>query len=58
MVWHKAPRQLTLVDAGQGNVIKSIDLPQVRHLLASRMQAGDLYAAGDDGRVIRLVPRN
>ncbi|MCH8345275.1 MAG: PQQ-like beta-propeller repeat protein [Planctomycetes bacterium] len=58
MVWDKASRQLTLVDAGQGNVIKSIDLPQVRHLLASRMQAGDLYAAGDDGRVIRLVPRN
>ena len=35
----------------------TIDLPGVRHLVMSTTESGDLYAAGDDGRVIRLVPR-
>ncbi|MHC4414507.1 MAG: outer membrane protein assembly factor BamB family protein [Planctomycetota bacterium] len=57
MVWDDAQRRMTIVDVGLGAAITTVDLPAVRHLQLSAPQSGELYAAGDDGRVTRLVPR-
>ena len=57
MVWDDHESRMSLVDAERGAVITTVDLPEVRHLVMSSTESGDLYAAGNDGRVIRLVPR-
>ena len=57
MVWDDHEARMSLIDAERGAVMTTIDLPEVRHLLMSSTESGDLYAAGNDGRVIRLVPR-
>ena len=55
MVWDHNGRRMAIVEADRGAVKTTVDLPDVRHIQITEM---DLYAAGDDGRVIRLVPRN
>ncbi len=57
LVWDAEARRLALLDALHGGVRETADVPGVRHLLATATESGDLVAAGDDGRVIRLVPR-
>ncbi len=57
LVWDADRRQLTVMDAARGAVISTLDMPRVEHLQVSRPVDGDLFATGDDGRVIRLVPR-
>jgi outer membrane protein assembly factor BamB len=57
MVWDDTEARMSLIDAERGAVMNTVDLPKVRHLVMSRTESGDLYAAGNDGRVIRLVPR-
>ena len=57
VVWDRRQRLLTTVGTA-GAVIKSVSLPWVKHLQASGLQDGNLVAAADDGRVIRLVPRD
>lgn len=57
VVWDGRQRLLTTVGTA-GAVIKSVSLPWVKHLQASGLQDGNLVAAADDGRVIRLVPRD
>jgi outer membrane protein assembly factor BamB len=57
MVWDDHESRMLLVDAERGAVMTTVDLPEVRHIVMSATESGDLYAAGDDGRVIRLVPR-
>ena len=49
---------MTLLDADRGSVIKTVSLPSVKHLYVTSLVDGDLIAAGDDGRVIALVPKN
>ena len=56
-VWHASDRRLTVVDAGGGGVMQTVRLPSVRHLQMSRHRGGEIFVAGDDGRVSRLVPR-
>ncbi|MHC4219185.1 MAG: outer membrane protein assembly factor BamB family protein [Planctomycetota bacterium] len=58
LVWDEHGRQMTLLDSERGAVMTTIDLPDVRHVLMNDSEPWDLYAASDDGRVIRLVPRN
>ena len=57
LVWDREHRRLTVVESDRGDVVTTINLPAVQHLFAPTPTSGDLYAAGDDGRVIRLVPR-
>ncbi len=57
MVWDDQEARMSLIDAERGAVMTTVDLPEVRHLVMSSTESGDLYAAGNDGRVIRLVPR-
>jgi outer membrane protein assembly factor BamB len=58
LVWDGAARRLALVGAAQGAVRDTLDLPDAHHLLASRLTEGELFAASEDGRVIRALPRN
>ncbi len=57
VAWDARQRLMTSVDTA-GAVIKSVSLPWVKHLKVSGLEEGILLAAADDGRVIRLVPRN
>ncbi|MHC4710426.1 MAG: outer membrane protein assembly factor BamB family protein [Planctomycetota bacterium] len=57
MVWDDHEARMSLIDVERGAVMTTVDLPDVRHLVMSTIESGDLYAAGNDGRVIRLVPR-
>ncbi len=56
-VWDGTKKRLTVVEEARGTVVREIDLPQVAHLVTDSAKPGELYAASDDGRVIRLVPR-
>ena len=58
LVWDQAQRRLELVTADQGAAALSLDLPGIKFLLTNTRQSTDLFAASDDGRVVRLVPRN
>ena len=57
VVWDGRQRLMTSMDTA-GAAIKSVSLPWVKHFQVSGLQEGTLVAAADDGRVIRLVPRN
>jgi outer membrane protein assembly factor BamB len=57
MVWDDRETRMSLIDAERGAVMTTVDLPDVRHIVMSTTESGDLYAVGNDGRVIRLVPR-
>ena len=50
--------ELLVWDDGRGSMIKNIDLPAATRLLVGGPQGSDLFAANNDGRVVRLVPRN
>ena len=58
LVWDQKQRRLELVTADQGAAALSIGLPGIKFLLTNTSQSTDLFAAGNDGRVVRLVPRN
>ena len=53
-VWDAAARVLAIVDATRGGVMTTVALPDVKHLYM--LGTDELYAAGDDGRVISLSP--
>ncbi len=53
-VWDADDRVLAVVDAKRGGVMTTVALPDVRHIYMRG--ANELYAAGDDGRVIALSP--
>ena len=57
-MWSDRAKRLTVVDVEGGHTVTTTTLPDVTHILTSSPESGDLYAAGHDGRVIRLVPRN
>lgn len=56
-VWNAGQRRLKIVEVARGGVIDTADLPRVRHLFMDTT-AGEIFAASDDGRVIRLVTRS
>jgi hypothetical protein len=56
LVWDEPSRTMTVLELERGGVVTSLSLPQV-HLLQAEGPSGAVVAAGDDGRVIRLVPR-
>ncbi len=58
LVWDEGARRLTLVNAADGEVIDSTEVPQARHVMATATTEGNLLAYADDARVIRLLPRN
>jgi outer membrane protein assembly factor BamB len=58
LCWDAEARRMQMAEEATGAAVESVDLPQVLHLRASSAAGGDLFAAGDDGRIIRLVPRN
>jgi hypothetical protein len=58
LVWDQKQRRLELVTADQGAAALRLDLPGIKFLLTNTGRSTDLFAAGNDGRVVRLVPRN
>jgi outer membrane protein assembly factor BamB len=57
LVWDAAARRVTMLAASRGGVVRTADLPQVRSLIASDLNDGELLGVGNDGRLIRLLPR-
>jgi hypothetical protein len=57
LAWDAENRVLSLVDDRVGSVFETRSMPQVASLSATAVESGDLYATGNDGRVVRLVPR-
>ncbi len=55
-VWSESSGEMIILDAGSGAVVEQVALPHVDRLYVTKRRSGDLYAAGDDGRVIRLNP--
>lgn len=58
LVWDERERRLTTVERARGGLIESVSLPLVRHVLVTGPESGNIFAAANDGRVIRLVPRS
>ena len=58
LVWDSTGRTLTSLDPRMGSVISTLSLPEVSILEASRLRSGNIVAASDDGRVVRLEPRS
>ena len=57
LVWDQHQRRLELVSINQGAAALSLDLPGINFLITSMQKGADLFAASNDGRVVRLVPR-
>jgi outer membrane protein assembly factor BamB len=57
IVWDSQRKRLTLVDATRGSLIKTMDLPQAAQIIVAGENNTDLYAASNDGRIVRLIPR-
>lgn len=58
LVWDQKQHRLELVTADQGAAALSLQVPRIKFLLTDNHQSTDLFAAGDDGSVVRLVPRS
>lgn len=56
-VWDSQRKRLTLVDATRGSLIKTMDLPQAAQIIVAGQNNTDIYAASNDGRIVRLTPR-
>lgn len=57
-VWDATTRTMTMLDAQRGSLVKSVKLAAASRILAAGSKGTDLYAASEDGRIVRLVPRN
>ena len=58
LVWDEKDRRMSILDSAHGSIVKTIDLPGVEQMLVTSRRSGEIYAAGGDGRVLRLVPRH
>ena len=58
LVWDQQQHRLELVSVKQGAAALSLDLPGINFLVTSMHKGADLFAASNDGRVVRLVPRS
>ena len=58
ITWDARSKKIVLVNAEHGSVIKTIDAPAATRVLAAGANGAEIYAANDDGRIVRLVPRN
>lgn len=57
-VWHRPSRTMSILDARRGGVMDQQHLRQANTVIASDIEGDELYALGDDGRIVRLLPRN
>lgn len=59
VLWDQPSRTLSLVDPAYGTVSSKRVLPGVAELslVNDGPYAGDIFATGDDGRVLRLIPK-
>lgn len=57
-VWDPDETTFFVVEKQRGGVMSRLDLPQVRQLVLPTPDADEVFAISDDGRLVRLVPRN
>jgi outer membrane protein assembly factor BamB len=57
LTWDDETKTLGIVDERLGALIAERQLPQVDRIMATSVDAGDIFATGHDGRIIRLVAR-
>jgi hypothetical protein len=57
LVWDAQGKIMTVLDVKRGGVVKTVALPQVKRMEVSAIMDGDIYAASDDGRVVRLTAK-
>jgi len=58
ITWDDDEQRVAIVDSRTGAIADSLHLPQVASLGATDVYSGTIYAAGVDGRFLRLVRRN
>lgn len=56
VMWCNAQRRATFVDMANGEVLSTLDLPQVTRLMADALEPGGFVAYSVDGRIERLSP--
>ncbi|MFM7260012.1 MAG: PQQ-binding-like beta-propeller repeat protein [bacterium] len=54
--WCPKSRSVTFVDLLKGDTLAKVELPQVEHLEADRLDRGGFVAWSSDGRIERLAP--
>lgn len=57
LVWDSEARVMSLVTAANGDMVERISMPKVSQLVVDGMSSGEMFAVGDDGKVMRMVPR-
>lgn len=58
ITWDARARKIVVVDAENGFVAKDINTPDAARVVVAGPDSNEIFAANDDGRIIRLVPRN
>lgn len=56
--WDPATKRMVILDAMRGLTQHKLDLPQVQFLFLGGEKREDIIVASNDGRVVRLTPRN
>jgi outer membrane protein assembly factor BamB len=56
--WCPLTHQATVVDMKKGDVLRTIALPSVQHLVADSIESDGFLAWNQDGRIERLSPKN
>jgi len=57
LVWDSAAMKLHVLESKRGTVTKTVDLPRAHQLVVAGADKTDLYAASNDGRLVRLTSR-
>jgi len=57
LTWDPLRRRMEIVDAALGAVAGTIAVPRARHIISERIDGDDLIIIGDQGEVLRLIPR-
>ncbi len=57
-VWNSSDRVISILDARRGGIIAQHELRQAKRIISNDLEGSELFAIGDDGRIVRLVARN
>lgn len=58
MAWDQTSKTFTQLETIHGEPLKTLNFPKVRLLEVAGDEVAEIYAAGDNGNIVKLVPRN
>ena len=58
VVWDDKAKVLSTVTAQHGSTVEMLTLGNVKQVIASSLDSGELYVVGTDGRITALAPSN